>query len=110
MASAFASIVSLKILQLEENETIETTGWQAISNLLQTRNTSLVELNFGMNKIDDEASAALANALANSPSLKILTLGSNRLINTVGWRAFSTCFESLALEELDLSMSSKCVI
>jgi len=105
MASAFANISSLKILRLEENEIIEPTGWQAISNLLQTRNTSLVELNLGMNKIDNEASVFLANALTNSPSLKILTLGSNRRINTVGWRAFSTCFQSLALDELDLSMN-----
>ena len=110
MATAFSNCGSLKRRLLGENESIETAGWLSISNLLRSHNASLVELNLWANKIDDEASAALANALLSSPSLKILNLGSNHLITTAGWRALSMCFASLALEQLDLSLNSKCTI
>jgi len=97
---------NLKTLQMDENSSISAIGWKAISNLLQIHKANLEHVSLGMNNIDDEASVALSTALANSPTLKILNLDSNGSIHTDGWRAFSACFQTLRLEELDLSTNS----
>jgi Ran GTPase-activating protein (RanGAP) involved in mRNA processing and transport len=103
VASALASVNAFKFLRLNDTETIWSPGWQAISNLFQSHNSSLVELDLNMNNIDDTGAVAMANALTNSPTLKILDISSNSLIRTVGWRALSLCFQNSRLEEINLS-------
>lgn len=106
LANAFANLSTLKVLRLDDNKSIETAGWLAISNLLQIRKASLVEVDLNMNEIDDEAAVSIATALANSPSLRILDLSYNQQIGSVGWRALGTCFRSSAIEKLDLGSNS----
>lgn len=101
--NTFARVRTFKFLRLNDTETIWSLGWQAISNLLQNHNATLVELDLNMNNIDNEGAISLANALANSPSLRILDLGSNSLIHAAGWRALSVCFQNSILEEINLS-------
>lgn len=105
IANAFANVGTLNSLQLDDNKSIGTTGWRAISDLLERRNDTVAELNLSMNDVEDGGAVAISSALASSPTLRDLDLSSNRSIGTVGWKAFSSCFRTSQLVNLDLSVN-----
>ena len=86
LANGLATNSTLKRLSLEENDDITNIGWLAVAMSMLNPNSSIEQLNLSCKDIDDEAAAALANALVTSTKLKDLDLESNPSISNDGWR------------------------
>ena len=84
-----ATCSHLKRLNLSNNTSITTRGWQRSAAVLEAPNSNLQELYIRQNNVDDEAAAAFAKAIANNHTLKAIYSGSNPSITAKGWEAFS---------------------
>jgi Ran GTPase-activating protein (RanGAP) involved in mRNA processing and transport len=101
LANGLATNSTLKRLSLEENDDITNIGWLALAMSMLNPNSSIEQLNLSCKDIDDEAAAALANALVTSTKLKDLDLESNPSISNDGWRTFFNILQNssnIALE------------
>ena len=89
MLLALPSLRSLKVLSLEENNTITTSGWKAFSRILE-HSTSIETLNLKFNRsFNDSCSLECAQALRNNKSLRIFHLPDQA--NTAGFWIILTC-------------------
>jgi len=90
-----SSMKSLKFLDLYYNDLVTPTGWQVLSDYLQS-NCSLKELYLHSNNINDDTLVEFTNALRNNKSLKYLDVGDSpdddghARITQRGWAAVST--------------------
>ena len=92
LSNALANNVKLTELDLSNNLNITSSGWMAMSSLLQQPNSSLEIfcLSSTGNHITDEVAIAFANALVNNTSLRWLQFGDDHAITTRGWTALSS--------------------
>jgi len=97
---------SLKALWLGRNRRVTPSGWQALSDYLQSPNFALEELHLYENIINDDTVIAFTRALTHNKTLERLTLGGyydddiddededvgelNHLISERSWEAVST--------------------
>ena len=89
MVPALTNCNHLEVLDLWDNPTVTTRGWQSLATILEAPNSNLEVLDMLQNNIDDEAVASFANALTNNNKLHTMHLGSNTPIRAVGLQAFS---------------------
>jgi len=86
---------SFKMLVLNDNRLVSSTGWQALSAYLQSHFV-LEELHLDENRINDDTVVAFTNSLVLNTTLKSLYLyqnpddGDDDLITNRGWEAVST--------------------
>jgi len=101
-----SNMTSLKVLWLSRNRMVTPSGWQALSDYLQSPNFALEELHLGENRINDDTVIAFTSALTHNTTLERLTLGGyydddiddededvgelNQLITDRGWEAVSS--------------------
>lgn len=88
LVQALSKINQLQDLDLSNNEEITTTGWKAVSTLLELPDTKLGTLKILHNNIGDEEALVFANALSNNSTLKRLDLDYCRITER-GWASFS---------------------
>ena len=85
---------SFKMLVLNDNRLVSSTGWQALSAYLRSPNFVLEELHLDENKVNDDTVVAFfTNALIHNNTLESLYLYQNPdddLIADRGWEAVST--------------------
>merc|ERR1712216_12989 len=93
----------LGVLNLEYNRHITHIGWEAIATSMAT--SSLTELNFYRNTIDNTGAIALAGALPTMVSLQVVDLSYNKHITEVGWVAIGKAVASSKIRVLDLSFN-----
>ena len=114
LGSLFSSMNTLQTLHMGRmaesvigSYKITSQGWQTLFTTLQESSLNLVQLYLDGNEIDDEGIRLLVPLLSSMSSLKCLSLGSNRSISSVGWRALTELLQSpnCALEILDASES-----
>ena len=89
LVPALTNCSRLQALNISNNPSITTRGWQSLTSVLESPNSNLTSLDVDQNNIDDEAVAAFANALASNNTLQILNLWSNSSITAIGWQSFS---------------------
>ena len=109
LGSGLANNKALKLLALGQNIDITATGWMALLTCLSNRRSSLEEMYLCGASIDDGIVAdVLANALANNPLLKDLSLNGITNITTAGWVALSAALQNSnsRLEKLSLDGTS----
>ena len=66
---ALTNCFHLQELWLSGNPTITTKGWQSFATILEASNSNLGRLGVQLNRIDDEAVTAFANALTSNHTL-----------------------------------------
>ena len=90
---------SLKHLNLSNNRSVSSAGWQVLTGFFQS--FALKELDLNSNNINDDIAIPFARALENNKTLKVLSLYDcheydaendeyNRLITDRTWEAFSS--------------------
>jgi len=93
MAAALANMKSLKSLSVRKAHSISPAGWRSITNLLQSPNSNLVDLQVCDNKnlLNDEVISSFANAIAHNNTLKTLNISIYRqTTSNVSARRWST--------------------
>ena len=105
LSNALLNKTTLKTLDLSDNWSITTVGWNVLFQLLQGSNSALENLNLSCNSITDEGIDALANVLVNNSRLRELSLRRNHNVTAAGWVTLSSALRdpNSALEKLDLS-------
>ena len=94
LSNGRSSLRSLNVHTMEfgavaERRGFSVNGGRAITNLLRSPNSSLEELRFDLNQVNDEVVADLANALVNNASLESLDFDRVQGITKRGWDAFA---------------------
>ena len=72
LVPALKSCSHLEELNICNNPSIITNGWQRLASVLEAPNSNLDRLHISQNNIDDEAVEAFANALSNNHKLHTL--------------------------------------
>ena len=90
-----SSMPSLKLLNFGYNRLVTPFGWwQALSEILESPNFALKELDLSANKIDDDTMIVFANALAGNKTLKLLHLYQDpQEITKKGWEAINSSLQ-----------------
>ncbi|KAL3769844.1 hypothetical protein ACHAW5_000716 [Stephanodiscus triporus] len=99
LANGLAGNATLKDLDISNNHWLETTGWQAIFDALQSSRCSLEKLSLGGNVIDDDAVLSLLSVLQrHTATLKILDLSNNsdRINNSMTDEGLKTLVNALS--------------
>ena len=87
---------SLKELRLNDNHSVTPSGWIRLSELFQSPNSTLRQLDLDNNTLNDDVIVAFSSALVHNKTLKRLSLdectddNDNDLITERGWAAIST--------------------
>lgn len=88
---------SLKKLSLGYNNSVTPTGWQVLTDYLQSPNFALIQLDICENNINDDTVIAFTRALVRNNTLKLLHLYQDPedfedgdMITERGWEALST--------------------
>ena len=119
MVDALNGIESLTCLDVANNPSISSTGWIALSALLQHPNSSLSVLtltNHGVNTINDEVVASYANALLNNKSITTLAFGcdygsARNNITARGWDALANVLcNKASIESIYASNHTLCEV
>jgi len=95
MAAALGNMKSLKSLSLRKARSISSAGWRSFTNLLQSPNSNLMELQVcdNGNLLNNEVISSFANAIANNNTLKTLDISvydDNITTSNVSARSWST--------------------
>ena len=67
----------LEVLDLWNNRSITTQGWQSLATILEAPYSILEVLDMSRSTVDDEAVTSFANALSNNHTLHIFELGNS---------------------------------
>jgi len=102
VCDALLGNTKMKSLCLKGNTQITSTGWRALSNVLQHPNCKLTNLNLGWTKINDEGAIIVGGALSGS-SVKSLNLSFNHSISSTGWQTFINQLSQSSVKDLDLN-------
>ena len=89
LVPALATCSHLEELQLFNNPSITTRGWQSLASILESPSCNLTMLNISCNNIDDGILAVFSSALMNNHTLKTLLLYDNPSITAGGLQAVS---------------------
>lgn len=89
LSNSLANNCSLKTLILNDNPSITTTGFVALSAIFRNPDTQLSFLDLRENNINDDSAIAIATSLINNHKLKTLSLGTPPPFTSTGWAAFS---------------------
>jgi len=87
---------SLKELRLNDNHSVTPSGWRRLSELLQSPNSTLRQLDLDNNAVNDDVIVAFSSDLVHNKTLNRLSLdectddNDNDLITDRGWDAIST--------------------
>jgi len=100
ICDALLGNTKMKSLCLKGNTQIATTGWRALSTVLQHPDCKLTNLDLGWTDINDVGSNILGSALSVS-SIKALDL-SNAKISSVGWQTLLNELSQTSIEKLHL--------
>ena len=100
VCDALLGNTKMKSLCLKGNTQITSSGWRALSTVLQHPDCKLTNLDLGWTDIDDEGSNILGSALSVS-SMKALDL-SNAKISSLGWRTLLNELSQTSIEKLHL--------
>ena len=65
----------LRTLTIDDSTSVTSRGWENLASILESPNSSLTELTFLSNNIDDEVVTALISALASNHTLRTLRIG-----------------------------------
>ena len=84
---ALATCRFLNMIDLLENPSITTKGWQRFATILEAPNSTLSSIDITRNNIDHEAAASFASALANNHTFLQLHLRDNPITDD-WWQAF----------------------
>lgn len=105
LANVLSINVKFKYLNLGNNQSISSAGWQTFFTSLQNHNLELEELILHGNNIDNTGVLIMVNVLNNMDTLKTLRMSRNSLITSIAWMALSTLLQRPAsgLTELDIS-------
>lgn len=99
---AMATNTTLKVLELDSNNSVSLVSWGHILVCLQP-SSSLEKLSVNQCNISDEILDILVHALVNNSTLKSLSIRTNYSISANAWRSFSVCLRNnSALEEVDM--------
>mmetsp|Transcript_40127 Transcript_40127/g.83971 ORF Transcript_40127/g.83971 Transcript_40127/m.83971 type:complete len:548 (-) Transcript_40127:159-1802(-) len=89
LSNSLANNCTLKTLILNDNPSITTTGFVALSAIFQNPDTQLTFLDLTENNINDDSAIAFATSLINNDKLNTLSLGTPPPLTSTGWAAFS---------------------
>lgn len=92
----------LKVLSMASLETISAFGWVACFQLLLDSKSSIEQLTFASNNIDDEGASILVEWVATRTSLvRYLDLKRNRSISANGWIKFADVLNPSSTSKLE---------
>lgn len=96
--------IRLQELNLSSNNDVTAMGWETLSAVLQSPNSSIEVLCLNDNSFNDHTLASYVDALVDNCKLRELQLRSNRDVTAAGWDAFSTVLRNptSVLEEFHL--------
>jgi hypothetical protein len=105
LGNSLGTSCSIEKLDLRDSRLITISGWTGFSKGLRSPTCSLLDLDISNCDINDSGALAVAIALAENTSLKVLNMSSNRNITSSGW---IDCFHimrqnEIRLKRLDLS-------
>ena len=87
LVPALKNCCRLQSLNICENPSITTRGWQSLATILEAPNFKLERLDISSNNVDDEAVASFVNALTRNHMMNTLDLDNNHSITAEGWEA-----------------------
>jgi hypothetical protein len=93
-------------LEVIENDTLTSTGWNSISTILSRPMCSINHVCFTGPTISDDVVTCLGDSLAVNETLENLCLYFNESITLAGWRAFSKCLRNINSALTWLSLES----
>ena len=90
LVPALANCSHLKNLDIMNNPSITTGGWQSFATILEAPKSNLKHLYIARNNVDDEVVATFASLLTSNHKLQVLDMNNNPSITAVGWEALPT--------------------
>ncbi len=99
----YAEVLYLEVI---ENDTLTSTGWNSISTILSRPMCSINHVSFTGPAISDGVVTCLGDCLSVNKTLETLCLSFNESITLAGWRGFSKCLRNANSALTRLSLES----